>query len=73
MAFGNILTAQSLLRRADGEVAAELQGLKNTQQRLQAELDQARQLWKQGQTTDRVSEKSAGLRDDLETGNRIRV
>ncbi|CAE7251966.1 unnamed protein product [Symbiodinium sp. CCMP2592] len=66
IAFENILLVQALLSRAEGEVATELQDLQDAKGRLQGELDRTRQLWNQGQTTHRVSERSAGLRDDVE-------
>ena len=66
VAFENVLIVQELLRRAEGELAKELRGLNATQERLKAELDRTRELWKHGQTTDDVSDRSAALRDDLE-------
>ncbi|CAE7425065.1 unnamed protein product, partial [Symbiodinium sp. CCMP2456] len=49
-----------------GEVATELQDLQDAKGRLQGELDRTKQRWNQGQTTHRVSERPAGLRDDVE-------
>ena len=64
IAFDNQM--QALLSRAEHEVSTEVQDLQDAKGRLQGELDKTRQLWNQGQTTHRVSERSAGLRDDVE-------
>ena len=65
-AFENVLTAQTLLRKAILEVQSELRDLRDKKDGIQRQLSETKELWNQGQTGPNVQEKFAELKDELE-------